>query len=398
MNAVRSPSSRQAVNVSSNWSTASTKRPRRRSHRRRRAARAADARRGGCTCCGHDWLPGSTPLASAGSRPARTTDDLPLPDGPTTPSSGAPTSRATSSATSRSRPKKYGASSASNDARPLKGHTTGASPSCGSAGSRVAWSWTTPPASSASIERRSARPAAAREATSCTRRPASRRAHRLAASWTRRGMPALSSSSRWAGTSSAASGGAYWGDDRADRRLVERVEHQHDARVAGLGDVGDGDDEGVTAELARRRRDLLARTLGVVEHDEQRAGSIAGLRENLFRPRGRRVEHRRAAAVHLRGELGNQPALPDPLLAGKRDEPASARRAPRPSTPEATPARASRPTSGGAAATSSWSGRSTPVATSRSDSSCRSIASWSARSSGPGSMPRSSASFSRALR
>jgi hypothetical protein len=40
-------------------------------------------------------LPGSTPPASACSRPALTTDDLPLPDGPTTPSSGAPTRRAT---------------------------------------------------------------------------------------------------------------------------------------------------------------------------------------------------------------------------------------------------------------------------------------------------------------
>ena len=56
---------------------------------------------------GQSSLPGRTPPASAGSRPARRTEDLPLPDGPTTPSSGAPTSCATSSATSRSRPKKY---------------------------------------------------------------------------------------------------------------------------------------------------------------------------------------------------------------------------------------------------------------------------------------------------
>jgi hypothetical protein len=38
------------------------------------------------------------------------TDDLPLPDGPTMPISGAPTSRATISATSCSRPQKYRAS------------------------------------------------------------------------------------------------------------------------------------------------------------------------------------------------------------------------------------------------------------------------------------------------
>ena len=41
-----------------------------------------------------------------GSRPARRTDDFPLPDGPAMPRKPAPTSRATSSATSRSRPKK----------------------------------------------------------------------------------------------------------------------------------------------------------------------------------------------------------------------------------------------------------------------------------------------------
>jgi hypothetical protein len=46
-----------------------------------------------------------------------------LPDGPITASSGEPTSRATSSATSRSRPKKYSAWAASNVARPRNGHT-----------------------------------------------------------------------------------------------------------------------------------------------------------------------------------------------------------------------------------------------------------------------------------
>ena len=54
----------------------------------------------------HRSLPGRTPSARAGRRPARRTDDLPLPDGPTMPRKRAPTRRATSSATSRSRPKK----------------------------------------------------------------------------------------------------------------------------------------------------------------------------------------------------------------------------------------------------------------------------------------------------
>ena len=67
-------------------------------------------------------LPGSTPPASAGRRPARSTDDLPLPDGPTMPRKPAPTRRATSSAMSRSRPKKYSASTGSKLARPLNGH------------------------------------------------------------------------------------------------------------------------------------------------------------------------------------------------------------------------------------------------------------------------------------
>ena len=67
---------------------------------------------------------GSTPSASAGSRPARTTEDFPLPDGPTTPSSVVPTSLGTSSRTRRSRPKKYCASATSNAASPLNGQIT----------------------------------------------------------------------------------------------------------------------------------------------------------------------------------------------------------------------------------------------------------------------------------
>ena len=58
-------------------------------------------------------LPGSTPAASAAQQAGRSAEDLPLPDGPTMPISGAPASRATISATSRSRPKKTSASSTS---------------------------------------------------------------------------------------------------------------------------------------------------------------------------------------------------------------------------------------------------------------------------------------------
>ena len=55
--------------------------------------------------------------------PARTTDDLPLPDGPITNSTRSRSSRATSSATSLSRPKNRSASSGWNAARPRYGQT-----------------------------------------------------------------------------------------------------------------------------------------------------------------------------------------------------------------------------------------------------------------------------------
>ena len=95
--------------------------------RRARAARPA-ARARGADELGRRPLAGAdeqrTRRPSAGSRPARSSDDLPLPDGPTIASSGASASRATSSSTSRSRPKKNSASSASNGASPLNGQTS----------------------------------------------------------------------------------------------------------------------------------------------------------------------------------------------------------------------------------------------------------------------------------
>ena len=111
-------SERQAVKSSSSWSTARRRRPsagsassasargsfapdtstRRSSSSGRSPGRSSRRRQ--------PSLPGRTPPARAGRRPARRTDDLPLPDGPTMPRKPAPTRRATSSATSRSRPKK----------------------------------------------------------------------------------------------------------------------------------------------------------------------------------------------------------------------------------------------------------------------------------------------------
>ncbi len=71
--------------------------------------------------------------ASDGRSPARISEDLPLPDGPTTAIRVEPTRRATRSATSRSRPKKYSAWAASNGARPRNGQTSGSEGSDGSA-------------------------------------------------------------------------------------------------------------------------------------------------------------------------------------------------------------------------------------------------------------------------
>ena len=117
------------------------------------AARAASAR---CRAA-------RRPRARAAARRAAT-DDLPLPDGPTTPSSGAPTSRATSSATSRSRPKKYVGVGASNDARPLNGQIPAAA-------GRVA-PREDPRARAPAAGRRRCRPARPRpRAARCGRRP-----------------------------------------------------------------------------------------------------------------------------------------------------------------------------------------------------------------------------------
>ena len=54
---------------------------------------------------------GRAPRQIAATRPARTNDDLPLPEAPTTATKRASASRARTSATSASRPKKNAASS-----------------------------------------------------------------------------------------------------------------------------------------------------------------------------------------------------------------------------------------------------------------------------------------------
>ena len=96
---------------------------RRRVRARREGARPPDppegGRRGTCPRWASRSEPGIAPRRSAGISPARTTDDLPLPLGPTTARKRVSPSRSSSCSTSASRPKKSAASASSNARRPL---------------------------------------------------------------------------------------------------------------------------------------------------------------------------------------------------------------------------------------------------------------------------------------
>jgi hypothetical protein len=114
MNSACSSSSAPSVKTSSNWSTRIAAGASPGGSRPRAAASSADGRSPGQSAVerqGSD--PARTPVSSAGSSPARSSDDFPLPDGPTTATRLASETRATSSATRRSRPKKLSASAAS---------------------------------------------------------------------------------------------------------------------------------------------------------------------------------------------------------------------------------------------------------------------------------------------
>ena len=142
-------------------------------------------------------LPGSTPAASAGSSPARSAEDLPLPDGPTMPISGAPASRATISATRRSRPKKNSASSTSNDASPLNGQATSSDVDVAQLRALAQRLQPHHGAGESVFGRaQSVRSVAARLAEALIRRAASARAHSAASRCTRCGIPPLSRTSR----------------------------------------------------------------------------------------------------------------------------------------------------------------------------------------------------------
>src|SRR5262249_37653569 len=114
------PSFTPGANASSNWSTASTTR----SPGRRRSSAADKSPSTARESSVAGRIPGLTTTrrpSRDGSRPARSNDDLPLPDGPVSSNNDDPSRRASSSSTRRSRPKKSSASSGSNGARPLNG-------------------------------------------------------------------------------------------------------------------------------------------------------------------------------------------------------------------------------------------------------------------------------------
>ena len=284
-------------------------------------------------------------------RPARTTDDLPLPDGPTTPSSGEPTSRATSSATSRSRPKNTWASSHSKLARPLNGHSTGScSPPPGAyrlARSCTRWRSMTLLSRATAAVSRSLRPIAARSAASASRRLASPRAHSLTTSCTRAGMPPVVAEHRSTDSSVGRPAEVQRGD-LGHRFPVERQElpeacARHPAQKpgerwrVGLRTVRAQHEQGPVAGRADERGELVdhgrVSRVEVVEHEQRRLGRVDESRHGLAGRRRRtgeaHVAHGRALRVDLAGQLGGDAGLPHPADAGEEDE----RRAARPRQP-----------------------------------------------------------------
>ena len=299
-------------------------------------------------------LPGSTPPASARQQPG--------PQRPTTcrcrtgrrrASSGAPTSRATSSATSCSRPKKYSASSVSNVARPLYGQTTGAldvravrgdepgalarrlqvDDAAGQLGlQRPGLGCGRPPRGPPTASTRRVASAAP------TRSPPRARAAR------RRGSSASSVST---GTASLAGRGVEAGD-QPHGLGVERLE---DDRVAAARAArarpppgrwrapGPGVAASARRELAQRGAHSARRAVGVVEHQQRRPPGVArprdrgerGLRGCPCRPRRgppRPRGGRRAASS------AGQPGLAHAVRADERHERAGARGGPLPARPQ----------------------------------------------------------------
>ena len=299
-NAARSRSSRQTVNVSSNWSIASTAGA-------SISVRSSSVRgRGpGRISAWRQWSePGSTPSARAGSSPARSADDLPLPDGPIT-ASGAPTSRATSSATSRSRPKKYWR------------------------GPRRTWR------ARGTADRRRGRLAAAVAARALVERSQAEQVAREVGL----GRPQLAALARGApGARPDRGGGALTGPFRGeavrgerDASVCPRQRVGRERPVVEPRDLGDGVGERAEDDAARRQ---VVQQRALVQHDDgHRARQPEGAVEHVAarvvedqhpRVRGgrRRGVHGHAAARGCAGELLREQGLADAARAGDERQPA----------------------------------------------------------------------------
>ena len=114
MNARRRSASSHSVNSSSNWSTTTS---------RSGSSSASSAGAGPGVSSEACRSPSTSPARTAATTPARRTEDLPLPDAPTTASSPPGASRPTIFAVTSSRPKKKARSSGSNASRPRYGHS-----------------------------------------------------------------------------------------------------------------------------------------------------------------------------------------------------------------------------------------------------------------------------------
>jgi hypothetical protein len=112
--------------------------------------------------------------------------------------------------------------------------------------------------------------------------------------------------------------------DAADRRRAERLEAEHGVRVQTLRGADRDHEQGKGADLIRRARHVGADRVGVVEHQQRRPRRLARVFQRALnrrrRPAARRVQHGRPAAVHLLGELGDEPGLADARNAGQRDD------------------------------------------------------------------------------
>ena len=300
--------------------------------RDRRASPASGARRDGATNWRQCLLPGSTPRASAGSRPACTTDDFPLPDGPMTPSIGAPTSRATSCATSCSRPKKYGASATSNEASPLNGHIDGLLLSVPDPVDALA----------RGLERldvvrklgldRAQVGAARRGAPGDRAHPSRGLAARPVAGdlvHPARHAPAHVEQPLVRDVIGRVRGRVEEGD-LAHRGEVERLEHDRlvnaEVRERLLVVPGHEDENlavrGCSQRLAQFGAHLGGRLVGVVQHEQRRALRLTGVGHRVEQRAAAAVggQHRGATAVDGAGQLGGDPRLAAPATAGDRED------------------------------------------------------------------------------